>query len=182
MARASLVPEIVDAVLAGLRSYSTADVTFRGPTSSTSGVTVYDGPEVRDHNDSPVGTFVIIGYGGEDLDPVMADGEQGSEAMSGVQQVRGMATSRPKDQLQDDIECVALSWSGSPNPSAVRSKAWDAVDAVHSWLQANPTAGIATTADGQVVRIHITSRSMSQWFSSGARCAVRFTISAQTRT
>ncbi len=181
MARASLVPQVIDAIVAGLRAYSTTDVTFRGPTSSTSGVTVYDGPEWRAPATDPNG-FVVIGYGGEDLDERADDGETGSESMSGANGVRGMATTRPRDQLADDVECVAFYRSGSVDSSTAREKAWQMVDAVHSWLQANPTCGVATTTNGQVVRVHVTARSMDQWLNSGSRCAVRFTISAQTRT
>ena len=38
MAAASLIPTVLDAVVAGLRAYSTGDVTFRSPMSSASGV------------------------------------------------------------------------------------------------------------------------------------------------
>lgn len=182
MARASLVPEIVDALLAGLRAYSTADVTFRGPTSSASGVTVYDGPEFRAYSSDPSG-FVVVGYGGEDLDERDPDGEPGAESMQGAQDVRAIATSSPKEQPQDEIECVAFAWDGSAKAVAsVRESAWQMVDAVDTYLRANPKVGIAASADGQVMWVQLTARSMSQWLNSGARCAVRFTLTAHTRT
>ncbi len=181
MARSSLVPQVIDAIVAGLRTYSTTDVTFRGPTSSASGVTVYDGPEWRAPATDPHG-FVVIGYGGEDLTERDPSGEEGSESMAGGQQVRAIAASSPKEQPQDEIECVAYYFTGSVDTSTAREKAWQMVDAVDTFLRADPKVGISASADGQVMWVQLTSRSMSQWLASGSRCAVRFTLTAYTRT
>lgn len=181
MAAASLIPTVLDAVVAGLRAYSTGDVTFRSPVSSASGVTVYDGPEWRLPATDPDG-FLVIGYGGEDLDDRADDGEQGADVVTGDQQVRAIATSSPKQQADDQIECVAFWRSGSVDTSQARAQAWAIVDAVDTFLRADPKVGVTASAAGQVMWVQLTSRSMSQWLNSGSRCAVRFTLTAHTRT
>lgn len=182
MARASLVPQILDALVAGLRGYSTAEVTFRAPTASSDGVTVYDGPEWLAYDGPDRAGFVVIGYGGEDVDDRPADGDPGDPAAAGSQDVRAIATSSPKEQPEDEIECVAVYGTGALDTATARSVAWQVVDAVDTFLRANAKVGIAPSADGQVMWVQLTSRSMTQWLNSGSRCAVRFTLTAHTRT
>jgi hypothetical protein len=182
VARASLVPQILTAVVAGLRTYSTPDVTFRAPTSSATGATVYDGPEWRAYDGPDAAGWLVIGWGGEDVDIRPTDGEQPDPAMSGSQDVRAIATSSPREQPQDEIECVAVYGAGALDTATARAKAWALVDAVHSFLTADPKVGIVPSADGQVMWVQLTSRSTTQWINSGSRCAVRFTITAYTRT
>jgi hypothetical protein len=188
MARASLVPQVLDALVAGLRVYSTVEMAFRAPTGVASGVTVYDGPEWLAYDGPDPDGFVVVGYGGEDLDvrgsrtTARSGDDEGDPSVSGSQDVRAMATSSPKEQPQDDIECVAVYGSGAVDTAVSRTAAWRIVDAVDTFLRADPKLGIAASADGQVMWVQLTSRSMTQWLSSGSRCAIRFTLTAYTRT
>lgn len=182
MARASLIPQILDALVAGLRSYSTTEVTFRAPTSIGEGTAVYDGPEWRAYEGPDLDGWLVIGWGGEPVDERPALGERGDVVMGGGSEVRAIATSSPKAQPEDGISCVAVYSGGDIDTAGARSKAWQIVDAVDSYLRADPKVGIAPSADGQVLWVQVTARSMEQWLNAGSWCSITFTLTASTRT
>jgi hypothetical protein len=179
MARTSLIPEVITAVVTGLRG--TAGL--RAPTATTTGATVYDGPEVLAHKGPDTAGLIVIGYGGEDLDARLNDSSP-DPSMIGSSEVWAVATSSPKDQPEDDIECVAWCSLGYVDTAAARSTAFALVDLVDTWCRANPRAGVLTQADGSQVmwaQVHGT-RSLEQYVSGGSRAKVRFTLRVKTRT
>lgn len=178
MAKVSLVPQILDALVSGLRAYTGGTVTFRAPDGSADGVTVYDGPEWLVGTRRDADGFVVIGYGGEDLEarPADASGSSGSGSTS----VRAISTESLKDH-EDEFDCVAVATDSTP--SAARLAAHAMADALDSFLRTDPTLGIATSADGQVFHVQVTERpELRQWVSDQFWCALVVTLTAKTRT
>lgn len=176
----SLIPDVLDGLVTGLR----AATGFRSPTSSSDGVTVYDGPEwVGANADDPDG-FVVVGYGGEDLES-RGVGDDPGPAVSGDTQVRSISTAASKEQ-DLEVPCVVYTWSGAEEDvSALRSSAFDALAAVEVWLTANPRLGVTPGASNeQVLWATATgSHSLRQYKEGGGvRCVVEFTITVRTRT
>ena len=76
MARITYADAVIDAVLLQWRATSG----FRAPTTDSADVPVYDGLEALLTSDRP-GSFVIVGYGGEDtIDP----GDPSDDASEGT--------------------------------------------------------------------------------------------------
>ena len=175
MARVSLTPEVIDGIVAGLR----ARAGWRGPDDSTEGTTVYDGPEFTTTDATHPDGFVVIGYGGEDLDDREGDPD---DAMSGEVNVAAMATTSPKD-VSDEIECAAWFGLGSVDVSGARSAVFAIVDDFDTWLRANARATVAPGSGAQVNHVQVTGTSLRQYIrDGGSRASVRFTIRLQSRT
>ena len=99
MARITWAPEVIDGVLAALRALDG----YRAPTDTTDGVTVYDGPEALYYGDLS-GSYVIVGYGGEDtIDP----GDPSDDASEGTVSVRALAPTSPKENAES-LRCLAV--------------------------------------------------------------------------
>jgi hypothetical protein len=180
MARTSLIPEVLTAVVVGLR----ATAGLRAPTSTADGATVYDGPEFLSYNGpDPLG-MIVIGYGDEDLEARQNDQDGAAPAMTGISQVRAISTASPKDQPEDDVQCVAWFASGDVNTAAVRASAFALVDLVDTWCRANGRATVPTQSDGsQVMWVQVHGdRSLEQYLNGGSRAKVRFTLRVKTRT
>ena len=176
MARVSLVPDVIDGIVAGLRAASG----FRAPTSSADGITVFDGPEFIGSNDTEPDGFVVIGYGGEDLEA--RDDTDADDAATGEVSLAGQATSSPKDNA-DEIECVAWYGTGGVHVSATRLAAFAIVDAVDTWLRPNARAGVLPSSSGYVHQCQVTASSLRQYVIDGnSRAVVRFTIRVLAKT
>ena len=175
--RFSLLPDLIDSVVAGLRATSG----FRAPSSSASGITVYDGPEWIGGQATDPDGYVIIGYGGENLERRGVGDDPNPQRLES--QIRSISPAALKEQ-DVELPCVAFAWSGGSDMSATRLQAFAIVDLVEAWLTANPRAGVATGSGGtQVLWAKLTgSHSLSQYTESGVRAVVEFTITAKTRT
>ncbi len=175
MARASLIPDVLDGIVTGLR----AATGFRSPTSTSDGITVYDGPEFTARQGMDRSGFVVIGYGGEDLE--QPDDGPNDPAVSTDTSVRAIATTSPKEH-EDDIDCAAFYSLGSVDSSACRLAAFAIVDAVDTWLRANAKAGFTASGLNQVFHVQIVALEFQQYVAGGSRAVVRFTLRVKSRT
>ena len=175
--RFSLIPELIDGIVAGLR----ARTGFRDPSSAESGITVYDGPEWIGGQDTDLLGFVVIGYGGEDLESRGV--EDAPNPMPQSTEIRAISPAAVKEQ-DVEVPCVAYFWSGDGSVSTVRAGVFAIVAQVEQWLSDNPKCGVAVQADNAQV-IHATatgSHEFRQYVDPGPRAVVEFTITAKTRT
>lgn len=174
----SLIPDVLDGIVTGLR----ASTGFRGPDDSADGVTVYDGPEWTGQQAEDRDGFLIVGYGGEDLESRKP--EEGATSVTGESQVRSISTSAYKEQ-SDEIPCVLYAWSGDLSFSALRTSAFAVVDAVEQWLTDNPRCGVAAGAHNeQVLWATATGTHELRQYRDGGKSVVviPFTITVRTRT
>lgn len=175
MGRITLVDTFTDALVTALR----ATTGFRSPTDADdgSGITVFDGPEVLEREDS-IRTYVVIGYGGE-LD--LESGQPSDDSSSGDVSFRAIARTYPKEE-KSDVECLVVYWTGDTGVAACRSAARAAADAVETVVREDPTIGIAVQADG--AQLHwslVTKWSMRTYLNAGTVTEIRFTLSYYAR-
>ena len=174
MARITHADLILDALVTAQRAVTG----YRSPTSSTAGITVYDGPEAlltQDRGDS----HVIIGYGGEDQwDP----GDPGSDAVQSGISIRAIATTSPKAE-EGTIECFAQVVSGDMDVSAVRTAVVAIGTSVDGTLRTDPKIGIAVSGAAQVLWTQVTGVAVRVYLLGTQLVGeLRFTLTYSART
>lgn len=175
MARVSLTPDVIDGIVAGLR----ARTGWRGPTDPTEGITVYDGPEFTTTSATHPDGFVVIGWGGEDLEAREGDPDDGITADLTT---ATMSAAEPKD-VDENLQCVAYYGVGSVDVAGTRRAAYALVDGVETWLRTNDRAGVAVLPGGHVHWARVVSTSMRQEIvDGGSRVTIRFAITFKSRT
>ena len=175
MARITWAPEVIDGVLAALRALDG----YRAPTDTTDGVTVYDGPEALYYGDLS-GSYVIVGYGGEDtIDP----GDPSDDASEGTVSVRALAPTSPKENAES-LRCLAVYQTGDADVSAARTAVVAIGSAVDGALRAAPRVGVTPDSGGaQVLWVQVTDLALRNYFRGTLLIAeLRFTLTYSTRT
>lgn len=161
--------DVVDGLLTVMRG--TAG--YRSPSTTGTGIPVFDGPEVFATEDRPA-VWLVVGSPGED----------GGDEPGSAGQVAGplAASTRPRDET-GVVECLAVAQSGDApvgGVRAVREAARAVVAAVESALRVGvsaPTLGLAADVVAQV-----TSVRWSQYLTDrGPVCEAQFTVSYRAR-
>ena len=170
MSRATFAPYVIDALLTAMR----ARTGYRSPTSTTTGITVYDSVEIFTEETFPT-SYLVIGWSGDQRD---APTESAAAPIS----VRAIATTSPKEEAQTTIACRAAYQIGDVAPAAARLAATAIVDEVDTVLRLDPKIGITPSSAGQVMWVQLTEVRMTQFVSSGSVCIVDFTLTISART
>ena len=170
--RITFADVMVDAVVASWRALPG----YRAPTDSTSGVTVFDGPEVLLSSEAP-SSYVIVGYGGEDD---MDAGDSSDDMLTSDVSVRALATTSPKEE-DGQVECLAVYQSGDEDVSAARSAVVTIGSAVDAALRSAPQLGLIP--DGtQLLWTQVTGVALRTYLRGGVVAKLRFTLSYKART
>lgn len=176
MSRITLADVVIDALVGALRDRTG----WRAPTdqdAAASQVTVFDGPEVLLSGD-PVGSFVVIGYGGES---VFEPGDEGDDSSRGDVSVRAIATTSPKDE-ESTIDCLAVFQSGDLSVSAARTAVMDIAAGVDTTLRTDPKIGVAVSGNGQLFWTQVTGWALRTYIRGGIVAELRFSLSFKART
>lgn len=107
---------------------------WRAPTSSSSGVTVYFGPEVDSYGDR-ASQFVVVAWPGDD------SGDGADAAGSVTQKPAAMASHHPREET-GEIACMAVAQDGSPAFTGVLQAAEALLAQVQTALRQNPNLGL----------------------------------------
>lgn len=163
-------PNWVDAVLAAMR----ATTGYKDPSSTATGIPVYDGPEVYLTADT-VGSYLVIGYSGTDEEPDSPGSADQTEATS--------SPLRSKDEM-GIITCYACAQSGdnsitNRSVKKVRDQAFAMVAAVEISIRTAPDEGLIGL--GQVRLLQFRNLRVEQWAREGVVCAITFDIQFQSR-
>lgn len=114
----SIVPALIDAMVTQA-------------TAALPSVRVFDGFGV---SEDP-GDFLMIGVD----DP---DGPKPANTAAGTLEFATMRTPPSSRDELGELVCAALSWNGNADPQAARNAAHATVDAVDTFVRANPTLGL----------------------------------------
>ena len=155
--------EVVDALVATMRATSG----YRSPTSTSSGITVYDGPEVL-LSGEPAGSFLVIGSTKE---------VSGADYAGRSGQTSATFGNRSRDEA-GTIVCQAVAQSGDVDVKAVRDAALAVMGDVEDALRADNGQGVNT---GYYCLVEQGDATISQYVTGGAVCEIEFMVTYKAR-
>lgn len=160
----TLWPQVVDGLVAGMR----ATAGYQAPTSTGSGVPVYDStdPGTTNQNDEK---FLVIAWPGDPDSP--------AEAGTWEQTPGPMATTRPKDEA-GTVECMAIAQNGDMNPKTVRDWAFAVVADVERLCRAQQVPCLGVQG---VLWAFVRAGRFSPYMNEGATAELQFTVTYLAR-
>jgi hypothetical protein len=163
--------QVIDAVVEQCRALPG----YRGPESTDSGTTVWDGPEFQASEDHAQGEHLIIGWPGNiDATTPAANSTWTTGPIA--------STVRPRDETTT-IACVAIAQHGS-TPKESRDLANTVLADVATLLRTNPSLNIdaSATIGGVLIIAYVTAGTMSQYLGpSGYTTTIEFTLTYSGR-
>lgn len=162
-----LVVRVYDAVLGLLR----AQPGYRSPSSPTSGIPVYDGPEIETGS-GPEGVYVVLGRS--------SPAEEDTASATTTTAPGPLSPARQRDETGVLYGCV-IAQTGDTDPSGARASAASVVETLEAAVRASVHLGL-TPGTTSTMTSWMTTGSLTQWATpDGAVVEISFTIGYQGR-